>query len=181
MVDLRALILVRQSGNGAGDGWLRTTVGRIIFNEVLPEGLSYRNHIMDKNLLKDLAAECYRTQGNRITAEVLDKIKTLGFHYAGKSGTTIAINDIEVPAQKSDLMAAATTKIESLEEQFQRGPHHRGRAVQHRRPDLDGHQRPDDQGNRGGSCPPTAVSTSWQSQAPKVTWHRSSRWPVCAA
>ena len=76
---------------------------------------------MDKNLLKDLAAECYRTQGNDITAEVLDKIKRLGFHYAGKSGTTIAINDIEVPAQKADLMATATTKIEGLEEQFQRG------------------------------------------------------------
>ena len=121
VVDLRAPILVRQSGNGTGEDWLRTTVGRIIFNEVLPEGMSYRNHIMDKNLLKDLAAECYRTQGNDITAEVLDKIKRLGFHYAGKSGTTIAINDIEVPAQKADLMAAATTKIESLEEQFQRG------------------------------------------------------------
>ena len=123
VVDLRAPIQVRQSGNGSGDGeeWLKTTVGRIIFNEVLPEGMSYRNHIMDKNLLKDLVAECYRTQGNRTTAEVLDKIKRLGFHYAGKSGTTIAINDIEVPAQKAELMASATTKIESLEEQFQKG------------------------------------------------------------
>ena len=121
VIDLRAPILVRQSGNGSGDEWLKTTVGRIIFNEVLPEGMAYRNQIMDKNLLKDLAAECYRSQGNDITAEVLDKIKRLGFYYAGKSGTTIAINDIEVPAQKADLMAAATTKIEGLEEQFQRG------------------------------------------------------------
>ena len=121
LVDLRALIEVKQSANGAGATWFRTTVGRIIFNEVLPEELRFRNQIMDKNLLKEIAAECYRTQGNEITAEVLDKIKRLGFHYAGQSGTTIAINDIEVPRQKADLIEGATGKIENLEEQFQRG------------------------------------------------------------
>ena len=121
LVDLRAPIEVKQSANGAGTTWFKTTVGRIIFNEVLPEELRFRNEIMDKNLLKEIAAECYRTQGNEITAEVLDKIKRLGFHYAGQSGTTIAINDIEVPRQKADLIEGATGKIESLEEQFQRG------------------------------------------------------------
>ena len=121
LVDLRAPVLIRQSDNGANTSWFQTTVGRIIFNGVLPESLSYRNEIMDKNLLKDIAAECLRTQGNRITAEVLDKIKRLGFHYAGQSGTTIAINDIEVPAQKAALIDSATSKIDSLEEQFQRG------------------------------------------------------------
>ncbi len=121
LVDLRAPIEVKQSANGAGTTWFRTTVGRIIFNEVLPEELRFRNEIMDKNLLKEIAAECYRTQGNEVTADVLDKIKRLGFHYAGQSGTTIAINDIEVPRQKADLIEGATGKIESLEEQFQRG------------------------------------------------------------
>ena len=121
VVDLRAPILIKQSNNGAGTTWFQTTVGRIIFNEVLPEGLSYRNEIMDKNLLKDIVAECYRTQGNKTTSEVLDKIKRLGFHYAGQSGTTIAINDIEVPAEKADLIASATSKIDGLDEQFQRG------------------------------------------------------------
>ena len=121
LVDLRAPVEVKQSANGAGTTWFKTTVGRIIFNEVLPDELRFRNEIMDKNLLKEIAAECYRTQGNEVTAEVLDKIKRLGFHYAGQSGTTIAINDIEVPRQKADLIEGATGKIESLEEQFQRG------------------------------------------------------------
>ncbi|MQF48876.1 DNA-directed RNA polymerase subunit beta' [SAR202 cluster bacterium AC-647-N09_OGT_505m] len=120
-VDLRAGVLIKQSDNDTGTSWLQTTVGRIIFNEVLPESLSFRNEIMDKNLLKDIAAECYRTQGNKTTAEVLDKIKSLGFYYAGQSGTTIAINDIEVPAQKTALIESATGKIDGLEEQFQRG------------------------------------------------------------
>ncbi|MBF8266495.1 MAG: rpoC [Dehalococcoidia bacterium] len=121
LVDLRALIRVRESANGLGSTWLKTTVGRIMFNEVLPTGLSFRNHIMDKNLLKVLVAECLRTQGNERTAEVLDSIKRLGFHYATKSGTTIAINDIEVPAQKASMIAAADGKIDRLEEQFQGG------------------------------------------------------------
>ncbi|MFH1559808.1 MAG: DNA-directed RNA polymerase subunit beta' [Chloroflexota bacterium] len=121
VVDLRAPVLIKQSNNGAGTAWFKTTVGRIIFNEVLPPGLSFRNQIMDKNLLKDLVAECLRVQGNKATAEVLDKIKRVGFHYAGQSGTTIAINDIEVPAQKAALLDSATNKIEGLEEQFQRG------------------------------------------------------------
>jgi len=121
VVDLRAPVLIKQSNNGSGTVWFTTTVGRIIFNEVLPPGLSFRNQIMDKNLLKDLAAECYRDQGNNTTAEMLDKIKRLGFHYAGQSGTTIAINDIEVPAQKPALIDSATKKIDSLDKQFQRG------------------------------------------------------------
>ena len=121
LIDLRSQIQVKQAGNGAGSSWFKTTVGRIIFNEVLPEELQFHNEIMDKNLLKELAAECYRTQGNEITAEVLDKIKRLGFHYAGQSGTTIAINDIEVPRQKVALIERADGKISGLEEQFQRG------------------------------------------------------------
>ena len=121
LIDLRSQIQVKQAGNGAGSSWFKTTVGRIIFNEVLPEELQFRNEIMDKNLLKELAAECYRTQGNETTAEVLDKIKRLGFHYAGQSGTTIAINDIEVPRQKVALIEKADGKISGLEEQFQRG------------------------------------------------------------
>ncbi|MBI2855343.1 MAG: DNA-directed RNA polymerase subunit beta' [Chloroflexi bacterium] len=121
LVDMRAPVEVRVSATGQGSTWLKTTVGRIIFNEVLPPGIEYRNQIMDKNSLKDLTAECYRTQGNEKTAEMLDKIKVLGFHYASQSGTTIAINDIEVPSQKAQLIGDATSKIEALEEQFQGG------------------------------------------------------------
>jgi len=121
LVDLRAPVLIKQYDSDSGVNWFKTTVGRIIFNEVVPESLEFRNDIMDKNLLKDLVAECYRTEGNNVTADVLDKIKRLGFHYAGKSGTTIAITDIEVPAQKTELINSATNKIDNLENQFQNG------------------------------------------------------------
>ncbi len=121
LLDLRAPVFIRQNKVDDGSEWISTTVGRIIFNDVLPEVLGFRNQRMDKNLLKDLVAECLRSQGNEKTAEVVDRIKRVGFHYAGQSGTTIAINDIEVPRQKAELIEGADIKIENLEAQFQRG------------------------------------------------------------
>ena len=121
-IDLRAPISVKiDSASETANKWLVTTMGRIIFNEVLPEGFEFQNTVMDKNMLKDLAADCYRTKGNDITAQVLDRIKSLGFHYAEKSGTTIAINDIKVPSEKVALINSADSKIDELEEQYQKG------------------------------------------------------------
>jgi len=121
LLDLRAPVSIRQNKVDAETEWITTTVGRIIFNDVLPEEIGFRNQRMDKNLLKDLVAECLRSLGNEKTAEVVDRIKKVGFHYAGQSGTTIAINDIEVPRQKAELIEGADIKIENLEAQFQRG------------------------------------------------------------
>ena len=117
-VDLRARIYVRASADGNGTGSLETSVGRIIFNEVLPEKLGFRNQEMDKGALKDLTAECYRLLDNEGTAEVLDAIKALGFHYASKAGITIAINDIEVSSEKGVIVRAAEEKINLLEQQY---------------------------------------------------------------
>ena len=81
---------------------MTTTPGRVIFNESLPESLRFKNKVMDKKALKDLMAECYRAYGTAKTAELVDEIKHLGFHYATVSGTTIAISDITIPAQKQN-------------------------------------------------------------------------------
>ncbi len=119
MIDLQAEILIRDTD--AEDGWLKTTVGRVIFNEVLPNELGYRNYLMDSRALNQLVAESYNLLGNQATADVLDSIKRLGFHYATRSGTTIAISDIEVSSKKKDLMKRAERQIDELEEQFQTG------------------------------------------------------------
>ncbi|MFQ5861017.1 MAG: DNA-directed RNA polymerase subunit beta', partial [Dehalococcoidia bacterium] len=103
------------------DGWLRTSVGRLIFNEVLPEEVGFKNEIMDKKALKDLTTECYHTLGNERTAEVLDKIKHLGFHYATQSGITIGINDIQVSPRKEEIIREATSQVDTLEEQYLQG------------------------------------------------------------
>ncbi|MCI0439516.1 MAG: DNA-directed RNA polymerase subunit beta', partial [Chloroflexi bacterium] len=117
IIDLRAMIKVRQGANGSAS-WLETTVGRIIFNGTLPEGIEFRNAQMDKGALKAVTAECYKLLGSEGTAATLDRIKALGFHYASKAGITIAINDVEVSAEKESIVGAAEDKIDQLELQY---------------------------------------------------------------
>ena len=121
VIDLQAEIEIR--GVEASNGFTKTTVGRVIFNEVLPQGdtVNFRNELMDKKALKDVVADCYHSLGNEETAKVLDSIKDLGFHYATKSGATIAITDVEVPEIKPAILEKADKQILSLERQFQRG------------------------------------------------------------
>jgi DNA-directed RNA polymerase subunit beta' len=97
---------------------LEITVGRIIFNDVIPQELGILNKEMDKGSLKELTAVSYRALGNERTVEVLDKIKELGFRFATKSGTTIAINDVEVSAEKAAIVADADKKVNLLEQQY---------------------------------------------------------------
>ncbi len=121
-VGLRSPIKVRMrsDGNGAG-GWVETSVGRVIFNEVVPGEMGFRNVEMDKAALKDLTSQCHRALGNSRTTEMLDSIKDLGFHYASKAGITIAINDIEVSAEKASIVGGAEDKIRQLEDQYMDG------------------------------------------------------------
>ena len=116
MVDLQAEVTVRLDGQ-----LLTTTPGRVIFNLSLPESLRYKNKVMDKKALKDLMAECYRANGTEQTAELVDEIKHLGFHYATVSGTTIAISDITIPVQKRTIIDETNTKISEIERQYRRG------------------------------------------------------------
>ena len=103
------------------EGPVKTSVGRIIFNEVLPDEVEFKNAIMDKGALKDLTSECYRLLGNRETAQVLDRIKTLGFHYATVSGITIAINDIQVSSRKQEVIEQANELVKSFEDDYMLG------------------------------------------------------------
>jgi len=118
-VNLRAGVEVRdQSRDGRR---LQTTVGRIIFNDVLPSEMDFLNEVIDKSGLKQIVSECYEILGNDDLARVLDSIKHLGFHYATKSGTTIAMNDIEVPHNKPEVLAEAEERVATIENQYQGG------------------------------------------------------------
>ena len=99
-------------------GCVKTSSGRIIFNEILPAEIGFKNQVMDSKGLSNLVTECYQNLGNDRTAPILDSIKRLGFHYATQSGATIAISDIEVPAKKQELMEAANQQVEELEDQY---------------------------------------------------------------
>ncbi|MCK6565127.1 MAG: DNA-directed RNA polymerase subunit beta' [Dehalococcoidia bacterium] len=98
-----------------------TTVGRIIFNEVLPEEIPFQNDTMDRPNLRRVVAACYRQLGGEATAEIVDRIKNTGFHFATRSGVTIAIHEIQVPREKEQLLEAADREVDNLVEQYQMG------------------------------------------------------------
>ena len=118
-IDLRAPITVL-SVPGTCDK-IETTMGRLIFNEAVPESLGYKNVLMDRGAIKDLTSELHRTLSNDETARVLDRIKEIGFYYATKSGITIAINDIQVPDRKRAILDDATDKVAEHEDNFMMG------------------------------------------------------------
>ncbi|MGB8647131.1 MAG: DNA-directed RNA polymerase subunit beta', partial [Anaerolineae bacterium] len=98
-----------------------TTVGRVLFNDALPEEIRFVNEVQDKKKLKELVARSYQTLGPEGTAEVVDKIKEVGFKYATRSGLTIAIDDITVPEDKEAILKRVQEKVGEVEQQFRRG------------------------------------------------------------
>jgi DNA-directed RNA polymerase subunit beta' len=100
---------------------IETTTGRLIFNEVLPHELGYRNHAMTKDAIKQLIAECLDRLGPQRTANVADELKRLGFTYATRSGLSFALSDIEVPPEKQTLLAEADAEASAIEEQYREG------------------------------------------------------------
>ncbi len=116
-IDLRAEIEVRQAEGTR----IKTSVGRIYINEILPPNLGYLNKVIDKAGLKRMVFECSKVLGSEDMAKLLDNIKLLGFKFATKSGTTIGMSDVEVPATKTKLLTNAESQTTTIENQYQRG------------------------------------------------------------
>ncbi|MEW5939301.1 MAG: DNA-directed RNA polymerase subunit beta' [Chloroflexota bacterium] len=98
-----------------------TTVGRVIFNRVLPEQVQFVNRKLDKGGVKDLIAEVYEICGQEVTTTVADRVKSIGFEYAMKSGTTLAVADISIPPERTDLIGEALQQVEVVQRDFRRG------------------------------------------------------------
>jgi len=100
---------------------LKTTVGRVIFNRILPPEIQFVNHKLDKGDLKDLIAELYEVGGEDQTPEVADRIKEIGFTYATLSGYSIAVSDIAVPPEKPEIINQSLKEVELVQRDFRRG------------------------------------------------------------
>jgi len=98
-----------------------TTVGRCLFNRVLPEELRFINEPLDKGALQDLIGVCYRQMGTEVTTQVADRIKDIGFEYATRSGVTIAISDLTVPSEKTAIMDETERSVAEINRQYRRG------------------------------------------------------------
>ncbi len=100
---------------------INTTVGRVIFNRILPESIHFINWVLDKGGLKDLVASLYEECGEEKTPEIADAIKDIGFKYATRSGYSLAVSDITVPAEKPEIINGALQEQERIQKDFRRG------------------------------------------------------------
>ncbi|MEY2422686.1 MAG: DNA-directed polymerase subunit beta [Acidimicrobiaceae bacterium] len=130
-LDLHAEIEYR--GHEAGiEEPLKTTYGRLLFNEVLPDDLEYVNHSVKKGdmgkIVDELAngkryinGELIHGYPKGVVADSLDGIKNLCFKYAARSGLTISIDDVKTPANKPEILDGFEKRAEKVEEQFFKG------------------------------------------------------------
>ncbi|HDN97644.1 MAG TPA: DNA-directed RNA polymerase subunit beta', partial [bacterium] len=100
---------------------ITTTVGRIIFNEVIPPGIPYKNEVYDTSGFETLIKEVFDRWGYEETVKFLDAIKDLGFYYSTIGGITIGIDDLKVPEIKEKLIAQAKKEVEKVEKNYERG------------------------------------------------------------
>ncbi|MBI4476312.1 MAG: DNA-directed RNA polymerase subunit beta', partial [Acidobacteria bacterium] len=100
---------------------ITTTVGRVIFNDALPEGMPYVNGLLKKKGLQQLVQRCYLRLGLERTVEMLDSLKHLGFLYATKSGLSIGIDDLIIPGEKAALVDRARDEVIKVEQQYLEG------------------------------------------------------------
>lgn len=99
----------------------KTTYGRIVFNEALPEGYKFINETLTKKTLTRLIGELINYFGSEMAREILDRVKKVGFEYATKSGISLGMDDIIVPNEKNKILEEAEGKISLINKQYEEG------------------------------------------------------------
>ncbi len=120
-VELHAKVKVRIRKKGRTPKIYETSVGRVIFNTALPDDYPYVNEEVSKGNLQRIVTEVASRYDTAKTAEILDNIKRIGFHYATRAGITISVQDITVPSDKEKILEAPEAEVERIEENYKRG------------------------------------------------------------
>ena len=136
-VSLHAAIKVKitkQIGDRQVSKVIDATVGRLIFNENIPQDLGYVDRtnsdkqfdleisfLVKKGQMSDLIDRCIQRHGTASTSEVLDRIKALGYKYSTKAAITVAVCDAEIPEEKKDILARADAAVDIIDRQYKRG------------------------------------------------------------
>jgi len=115
-VGLHAIVNVRHNGK-----WIKnTTVGRIIFNSIIPEGVEFVNELINKKKLTQVVSNTYFLAGNFQTVIFLDQLKDLGFRMATVSGASIAISDVLIPDAKDEILGVAQQEVDEIKNKYDR-------------------------------------------------------------
>jgi DNA-directed RNA polymerase subunit beta' len=105
----------------AHTGWLETTVGRIIINDVLPDGLPFYNCELASGGLNRVIHDCYQRLGRQRTVEMLDAMKDLGFHAATEAGISFAMEDLKLPPTKDDILKETEKLVKQITNAYREG------------------------------------------------------------
>lgn len=131
-ISLQDVIIVRVTDNDGTKRRIVTTVGRMIFCQAIPDDLGIsreltidqirtRKYLIGKKQLSNIVDKCFYQHGTTTTAEMLDKIKSLGYKYSTVSGLTTSVFDMHVPEAKYDILARAEEAIIEIENNFEDG------------------------------------------------------------
>ena len=120
-IEFRAPHLVDTPANGAAATYHKTTAGRLFFNETLPAGFPYVNHVVKKRDMGVIVDDLATRYPKSVVAESLDKIKDLCFDFAMKAGLTVSIDDVKTPEEKGVILDMHEKEAEKVENQFRRG------------------------------------------------------------
>ncbi len=104
-----------------GLGLVRTSVGRIIFNNILPNKLRYVNEVVGKSKLKNLVKQCFQYYGPERTVHFLDDLKARSFAYITRSGLSWGMGDLPSFPEKDEMIDNAQTEVENIQEQYEEG------------------------------------------------------------
>jgi len=104
-----------------GNRWVDTTVGRVLFNAIIPKEIAFQNREMKKKALGELVFESYRKGGLQGTVPFLDRLKDFGFRYATRGGVSIGIEDLHIPAEKETLLGEAEERVNRFQKAYQTG------------------------------------------------------------
>jgi len=119
--DLQAKIELREKNAKGERTRLETTIGRIIFNQALPDDFEYVNYEVGKKEMARIVERCTTEITLGETVRILDRIKAHGFHYATRAGVTISIGDVKVPDNKWDILDEPELAVDRIEKQYRRG------------------------------------------------------------
>jgi len=100
---------------------IETTVGRIMFNDMLPKGMPFYNEPMKSSMLAKVISDCYEILGRRATIDLLDEMNKLGFRQATRSGLSFATDDLITPPNKSKIIANSEKTVMRIHKLYQRG------------------------------------------------------------
>jgi len=100
---------------------IETTVGRCIFNDMLPESMPFYNMTMSQKGLSQVISDCFKFAGRAQTVELLDRIKDLGFRYATLAGLSFGLTDLKIPTKKAEIISETEKRVGKIQKNYAEG------------------------------------------------------------